>query len=122
MPEFTAPDRIDCAAVPRSILSAQYGALLAALPQLLDGSPPHLPFDRRAEMLAGLPALLEVARAILLVGFGPGDHRASELRRRIEACVDEADRLLRGTEVNQRNTSDGARPQRGSWWTRRSCP
>ena len=64
-------------------------------------------------MLAALPTLLEVARAMLLTGFGPGQDAADDLRVRIEACAVDAHRLLLGRRLEQlRGCNDDVEPDR----------
>jgi hypothetical protein len=62
--------------------------------------------DRCAEALTGLPALLDMASAILLVACRPGREDADDLRRRIEECVVDAHRLLLSLRIESLQGGD----------------
>ena len=51
------------------------------------------PPTRLADRLEALPALLTVARQLVIASFEPGDPEADELRELVEACVVGAHRL-----------------------------
>jgi len=70
--------------------------------------------DRYGAILAGLPALLETARAILIAAVPTNHNEADDLRRRIEECTVDAHRLLLARRIKSADHGQNAGPGEAS--------